>query len=47
MVTIGIGSQADAAALQAISSATHGQAYIVLNPVDIKSVLLQAIVANN
>jgi von Willebrand factor type A domain len=47
IVTIGIGSQADAGALQAISNATHGQSYIVLNPVDIKSVLLQAIVANN
>ena len=47
IVTIGIGSQADVAALQAISNATHGQAYTVLNPVDMKSVLLQAIVANN
>ena len=47
IVTIGIGSQADAAALQAISKITHGQSYIVLNPADIKSVLLQSIVANN
>ena len=47
IVTIGIGSQADTAALQAISSTTHGQSYTVLNPVDIRAVLLQAIVANN
>ena len=47
IVTIGIGAQADAGALRAISNATHGQSYIVLNPVDIKSVLLQSIVANN
>jgi Ca-activated chloride channel family protein len=47
LVTIGIGSQADAAALLAISTATHGQSYIVRNPIDIKTVLLQAIVANN
>jgi hypothetical protein len=42
-----MGAQADAGALRAISNATHGQSYIVLNPVDIKSVLLQSIVANN
>jgi len=47
IVTIGIGAQADAGALQAISNATHGQSYLVLNPADIKSVLLQSIVANN
>lgn len=47
IVTIGIGAQADAGALRAISNATHGQSYIVLNPVDIRSVLLQSIVANN
>jgi hypothetical protein len=47
MVTIGIGAQADAGALRAISNATHGQSYLVLNPADIKSVLLQSIVANN
>lgn len=47
IVTIGIGAQADAGALRAMSNATHGQSYIVLNPVDIKSVLLQSIVANN
>jgi Ca-activated chloride channel homolog len=47
IVTIGMGTQADAAALQAISNATHGQTYIVRNPVDIKNVLLQAIIANN
>jgi Ca-activated chloride channel homolog len=47
IVTIGIGAQADAGALQAISNVTHGQSYLVLNPADIKGVLLQSIVANN
>jgi Ca-activated chloride channel family protein len=47
IVTIGIGAKADSAALKQISDATHGQSYIVLDPADIRNVLLDAIVANN
>jgi Ca-activated chloride channel homolog len=47
IVTIGIGPDADTNALQQISNATHGQSYTVRDPTDIRTVLLQAIVANN
>jgi hypothetical protein len=47
IVTIGIGAKADSAALKQISDASHGQSYIVLDPADIRNVLLDAIVANN
>ena len=47
IVTIGIGSGADLAALRQISAATQGQTYAVSNPGDIKGVLLDSIVANN
>ncbi len=47
IVTIGIGSGADQAALKAISDATGGQTYQVIDPSQIGGVLLDAIVANN
>lgn len=47
IITIGIGSDADTTSLQQISSATHGQSYTVRDPTDIRTVLLEAIVANN
>jgi Ca-activated chloride channel homolog len=43
IVTIGIGNQADAVALKAISDATDGPSYIVRNPADIKGVFLDAV----
>jgi Ca-activated chloride channel family protein len=47
IVTIGFGQDADASALKQISDATHGQAYVVKNPDDIRGVLLDSIIANN
>jgi Mg-chelatase subunit ChlD len=47
IVTIGFGNDADAAALKAISDATHGQTYLVKNPKDIVGVMLDSILANN
>jgi hypothetical protein len=47
IVTIGFGADADAAALQRISRATHGQSYIVKDPKDILGVVLDSIIANN
>jgi Ca-activated chloride channel homolog len=43
IVTVGMGNQADAAALRAISDATGGPSYIVRNPADIKGVFLDAV----
>jgi len=44
IITIGIGTDADAAALQAISAATGGKTYLVRNPTDIRGVFLDAII---
>lgn len=44
MIMIGIGDQADAAALQQISAVTGGKTYIVKNPVDVRGVFLDAVV---
>jgi Ca-activated chloride channel family protein len=43
IITIGIGSDVDVAALQAISAVTGGKTYIVRNPADIRGVFLDAI----
>jgi hypothetical protein len=44
IITIGIGTDVDAAALQAISAVTGGKTYLVKNPTDIRSVFLDAII---
>lgn len=47
IITIGIGSRADASALRSISEVTHGQSYIVKDPNQILGVVLDSIIANN
>ena len=44
IITIGIGTDADATALQAISAATGGKTYLVKNRTDIRGVFLDAII---
>jgi Ca-activated chloride channel family protein len=44
IITIGIGTDVDASALQAISAATGGKTYLVKNPVDIRDVFLDAVI---
>lgn len=43
IITIGMGSDVDEAALQAISAVTGGKTYLVKNPADIRGVFLDAI----
>jgi Ca-activated chloride channel family protein len=44
IITIGIGTDVDVPALQAISAVTGGKTYVVKNPTDIRDVFLDAII---
>jgi Mg-chelatase subunit ChlD len=44
IITIGIGTDVDVSALQAISAVTGGKTYLVKNPTDIRGVFLDAII---